>query len=61
MSKTDAVYNLVKLLFWVTRIVNIINNIDMYNRYKEQFEKQKAREEARAQTKAEAAAKRGKK
>lgn len=27
---------LVKLLFWVTRIVNIINNIDMYNRYKEQ-------------------------
>ncbi len=27
---------LVKLLFWITRIVNIINNIDMYNRYKEQ-------------------------
>ncbi|MBQ7295344.1 MAG: metallophosphoesterase [Clostridia bacterium] len=27
---------LVKLLFWVTRIVNVINNIDMYNRYKEQ-------------------------
>ena len=27
---------LVKLLFWVTRIVNIINNIDMYNRYKDQ-------------------------
>ncbi|MBR2892478.1 MAG: metallophosphoesterase [Clostridia bacterium] len=27
---------LLKLLFWVTRIVNIINNIDMYNRYKEQ-------------------------
>ncbi len=34
---------------------------DAYNRYKEQFEKQKAREEARAQTKAEAAAKREKK
>lgn len=27
---------LVKLLFWVTRIVNVINNVDMYNRYKDQ-------------------------